>query len=372
MPTLFEDITSFNNLERAYKKSQKGKEKYKRESLEFSRDETFNLLQIRESLLNDSYKFGGYIHFTVHEPKERVIDAPHLQDKIVQLAINEKIKQIYNPCFIYDSYACIDGKGTHKCVKRISKFIKQANWEYGKSAYIVKIDIRKFFYTIDRSILKSILTKKIKCKKTLGLIYNIIDSADEISEVGLPLGNTLSQICANIYMNELDQYCKRKLSIKYYVRYADDVVLVLQNKREALEKLELIKNFLSDKLNLQTNAKKTKIFPISQGVNTVGFKIYATHKLLRNDSKKKIKRKARKMPRLLFNGEMTKEKAEQILNSWMGHAKIGSSRNFIKKLLIKNPYIYLKKNVLKVNMKIILRSDKYGLQTEQRIKTSNN
>lgn len=362
MPTLFEDITSFNNLERAYKKSQKGKEKYKRESLEFSRDETFNLLQIRESLLNDSYKFGGYIHFTVHEPKERVIDAPHLQDKIVQLAINEKIKQIYNPCFIYDSYACIDGKGTHKCVKRISKFIKQAKWRYGESAYIVKLDIKKFFYTIDRSILKEILAKKISCKDSLNLIYKIINSADEISEKGLPLGNTLSQICANIYMNELDQYCKRKLGIKYYVRYADDVILVLENKDEALEKLGIIKKFLSEKLNLETNVKKTKIFPISQGINTVGFKIYATHRLLRNDSKKKIKRKARKMPRLLLNGAMTKEKAEQILNSWMGHAKIGSSKNFIKKLLKRNPYIYLKKDILKVNIKIILRSEMYGVQ----------
>ncbi|MCC5911306.1 MAG: RNA-dependent DNA polymerase [Clostridiaceae bacterium] len=356
--TLFTKIVDIENMEKAYKKSLKGGEKYNKEAMIFSLNSTYNLYRLRQSLIDGTYEFEGYIHFKVYEPKERIVDAPHYRDKIVQLSINNILKEIYNPCFIYDSYACIDNKGTHKAVERISYFMRKAAWEYGDKAFIIKIDIKKFFYSIDREILKKILTKKIKCKKTLNLLFKIIDSADVIDPLGLPLGNTLSQICANIYMNELDQYCKRKLGLHYYVRYADDVVVIVKNKDEAQRVLGLAKDFLKEELHLNTNTKKTKIFPIDQGVNTVGFKTYKSHRLLRNDSKKKIKRKAKKMRRLILEDKMTVEKAEQILNSWLGHARNGCSYNFINKLLEKNDYICLDhKGTFKVD---ILKLQKEG------------
>lgn len=360
---IFDQIVDIKNLEKAYHKSQKGQGKYKVQAMKFSRNQTYNLLKLRQSLIDGSYEFGGYTKFKVYEPKERIIYAPTYIDKIVQLAINNIIKEIYNQSFIYDSYACIDNKGTHKAVERISYFMRKASWEYGDKAFIIKIDIQKFFYTIDREILKKLLPKKIKCKRTLELIYKIIDSADNIDSLGMPLGNTLSQICANIYMNELDQYCKRKLRLHYYVRYADDIVVIVKNKNEAKAKLKLIKEFLETKLNLKTNDNKTKIFPISQGVNTVGFKIYITHRLLRNSSKKKIKRKAKKMKNLIKTGKMTIEKAEQILNSWLGHAKYGNSYNFIQRLLNKNNYIcFNNKEILKIEINKLQEGDEYALQ----------
>lgn len=347
----FSKIVNEYNLYRAYRKALKGKNKYTKEAIWFSRDETYNLEALRRSLIDGTYQFDGYMRFTVYEPKERIIDAPHFKDKIVQLAINNILKEIYNPCFIYDSYASIDNKGTHKCVDRIQHFIRKAKWQYGEDAYIIKVDIRKFFYSIDRDILKSFLPKKIKCEKTLRLIYHIIDSAEAIDELGLPLGNTLSQICANIYLNKLDQYCKRKLSLKYVVRYMDDVIIVVENKEKAREINSLVSSFVRQELNLVCNEDKTKIFPINQGVNAIGFKIHATHRLLRNDSKKTIKRKAKKIRHLLINGKMTKEKAEQIFNSWIGHAKHGNSRNFIQQLLKRNNYIYMdKKGALRVDI----------------------
>jgi len=287
----------------------------------------------------------------VHEPKERVIDAPHFKDKMVQLAINNVLKEVYQSCFIYDSYASLDNKGTHKCVDRIQHFMRKAKWEYGEDAYIVKIDVRKFFYTIDREVLKRTLGKKIKCEKTLRLLYKIIDSAEDIDLIGLPLGNTLSQIDANIYMNKIDQYCKRKLRLRYYVRYMDDMIIVVKNKKKAKEARENVSSFIKSELKLNINKNKTKIFPINQGVNAIGFKIYTTHRLLRNSSKKKIKRKAKKMRHLLEEEKMKPEKAEQILNSWKGHADNGCSYNFIEKLLERNNHIYMnKKGVLKVDM----------------------
>lgn len=352
MPTtLFDKIVDKDNIYKAYKKVLKGKNKYSTEAIEFVIDETYNLKTLRQSLIDETYRFDGYIRFMVYEPKERIIDAPHFKDKIVQLAVNKVLKEVYQPCFIYDSYASLDEKGTHKCVDRIQYFMREAKQQYGESAYIVKMDIKKFFYSIDREILKNFFSKKIKCKKTLRLLYHIIDSAKLINDKGLPLGNTLSQISANIYLNKLDQFCKRKLSLKYMVRYMDDVIIIVENKEKAQEVKELICDFVKQKLNLEHNKDKTDIFPINQGVNAIGFKIHTTHKLLRNDCKKKIKGKLRAMPELIILGKLTINKAEQMLNSWLGHAKHGNSYNFIQSLLKRFNFIYLdKKDRLRIDI----------------------
>lgn len=340
---IFDRIVDEENIYQAYKKALEGDSKYNPEAMKFMMDEVYNLDKLRQSLIDGTYEFDGYIRLIVFEPKKRIVDAPHFKDKIVQLAINNVLKKIYNKTFIYDSYACIDGKGTHKCAKRIQRFIRKAKWEYGEDAYIFKGDFKKFFYSINRDILKRLLPKKIGCKRTLGLLFKIIDSADSIDILGLPLGNTLSQICANIYLNELDNFCKRKLSLKYYTRYMDDFFIVVENKETAVEVLNLVTKFVEDHLKLKLNGNKTKIFPINQGVNAIGYKIYATHMLLRNGSKKKIKRKIRAMPRLILEGRLSIEKAEQMLNSWKGHAEHGDSYNFVQSLLKRFNFLYLVK-----------------------------
>ena len=324
---LFSKIVDEDNLYNAYKKSLNNNGKYNPDAMVFALDEVYNLMKLRQSLIDETYEFDGYIEFKVFEPKERIVNAPFYKDKIVQLAINNVLKEIYNPCFIYDSYACIDGKGTHKCVDRIQYFFRKSKWQYGEDAFIIKIDIKKFFYSIDRDVLKATLSKKIRCKKTLRLLCKIIDSADAIDDLGMPLGNTISQISANICMNEIDQYCKRRLNIKYYVRYMDDIIIVVENKNKARKVFQ----------------NKTKIFPINQGVNAIGYKIYPTHKLLRNDSKKKIKRKIKAIPHLIKEGKLAVDKAEQMLNSWKGHAEHANSFNFIQGLIAKFDFLYLVK-----------------------------
>lgn len=321
----------------------KGDSKYKDEAIIFSSNKTYNLNKLRQSLINETYEFSGYYTFKVYEPKERIINAPCFKDKIVQIAINNVLKEKYYKTFIYDSYACIDNKGTHACAVRTQKFLKQSYWQYD-DPFIIKMDIKKFFYTIDREILKEILSRKIKCKNTYRILEHIIDSADVIDEVGLPLGNTLSQICANIYMNELDQYIKRKLSIKYYTRYADDMFIICESKAEAKRVLMLCEEFINNELNLKLNQRKTKIFPIEQGVNYVGYKIYHTHMLLRNESKRKVKRRLKAYQKLLKENKITKEKLEQMLNSWKGHADYANSYNFYNKLVEKFEYLELENN----------------------------
>ncbi len=349
MSILFKEIFSWENLEKAYNKALEEQGKYNTEALKFQRNETANLTRLRNSLFNGTYKFSGYITFKVFEPKERIINAPYFEDKIVQLALNNVLKDIFMPAFIKESYACMDERGTHKAVEQVQRNLRQAHWQWGNQAYICKADVRKFFYSIDRDILKRLYRKKIKDEDVLRIMDEIIDSGVLVSEVGLPLGNTLSQLCANIYLNEFDQYCKRYLGYKYYVRYADDIIIILPNKTEAQKAKKEFIDFLNERLKMEHNTQKTQVFPINQGVNAYGFKVYRTHRLLRNDSKKTIKRKIKKMPRLISKGKMSITTANTMLASWSGHAKHASSRNFIQSILDRRPYIKLENDNLKIN-----------------------
>lgn len=343
---LFERITSYDNLLIAYKQNLKGNSKFKIASINFSWDYVTNLKALQEKLILSTYSPDGYNVFTVYEPKIREIQAPKYEDKIVQLALVNELRKIYQPNFIHSSYACLENKGTHLAVTDLKSFVEEAHKKWGKDSYILKLDIKKFFYSIDKDVLKKIVRKRIYCKYTLRLIDVIIDSTVGL---GLPLGNVTSQILANVYMNELDQYCKRDLRLKYYVRYMDDVTIVLPNKEEAFRVKQLIEEFVNETLKLELNKDKSKMFPISQGVNTIGFRIHVTHILLRNDSKKRVKRKIKKIPKLIKEGKMTVGKAEQMLNSWLGHSSYSCNWNLIQSILDKNECLTLnEKGVFKI------------------------
>lgn len=336
MTTLFDKVTDYKNIQLAYKQSQRGTHKYNKDSILFSMMHEYNLVSIWQQLKNKTYKPGKYIGFKVYEPKERMVHAPLTKDKIVQFALHNHIKDIYEKVYINDSYGCRENKGTHRAVKKVQHYMRLCKWKYG-TGWIVKLDVSKFFYSIDRDILKKIVKKKIKCKDTLNLIYTIIDSSPE-GDIGVPLGNITSQDFANIYLNELDQYCKRFLKVKWYVRYMDDVIITVRTKEEAQKLLSKIKMFLENKLHLNTN-KKTQIFPISQGVNCYGYKIWTTHTLIRNDSKRRMKRKIKAMDKKKTERKMSKKDIIQSVNSWLGHARHSNSYNLCKRIFKKYDYI---------------------------------
>lgn len=338
---IINQIASFESLLSAFNDVFRSDNKYKKEAVIFYKDLVYNLNKLSFDLMNGYYKPREYFEFKVYEPKERIIHAPHFIDKIVQVALNKVIRDIFLRYYIKDSYACIVGRGTHAAVDQVQRYMRLAQEEYGDDCYVIKLDISKFFYSIDRGLLKSIIFKIIKCDKTRDIIGSILDSMNMISPLGLPLGNTTSQSFANIYMNRFDQFCKRILKIKYYIRYMDDSIAIVLSKKIAQDYLKQMDEFISKGLNLTLNPKKTKIFPLRQGINAYGCKIHITHRLLRNDSKKKIKRKVKKFHNLLRRGLITVEKVESILNSWYGHAKQCNSFNFIQKLVNKHKYIDL-------------------------------
>lgn len=352
MPALFDEIFNFKTLEMAYRKASAGQEKFKAEALLFARNDVANLLSLQRKLYDKSYTFSGYIKFKVYEPKERIIHAPHFVDKIVQLSMHSVLTPLIMKSFIPESYSCLPGRGTHKAINKVQQNLIRGKARWGDSSYVLKLDIKKFFYTIDRNILKELYRAKISDPEVLRVMDIITDSADEISTVGVPLGNTMSQLYSNIYLDRLDQYCKRYLGYRYYCRYADDVIIVLADKGVAQEAKKLCAAFLADSLHLDINTKKTQIFPIKNGVNAFGFKIKPNYRLLRNDSKRKIKRKIRKMPSLIKEGRMTAETANQILASWSGHAKHGSTQNFARSLVERWPYLIMdEKGIIKIKDK---------------------
>lgn len=334
---LYEEIVDFNNLLFAYKQTQKGSRKFRKDSILFSLAEDVNLVQLWQELKSGRYRVGEYVRFKVYEPKERMVSAPRIRDKIVQFATHNIIKDVYKNVFISDSYACLEGRGTHRAVDAVQRYMRMAERNFG-GGWIVKVDISKFFYTIDREILKRILRKKIACERTLWLLDMIIDSSPE-GEVGIPLGNVTSQDFANIYLNELDQYVKRYLGIKYYVRYMDDCIAIVPTREEAKLLKEQMVWFLRTKLNLKENEKKTQIFPLKQGVNAYGFKIWTTHRKVRDQSKRAMKRRIKAMDRKLKAGLLTEKEVKQAVDSWLGHTRHSNSYNLAKKIFAPYPYI---------------------------------
>ena len=242
--------------------------------------------------------------------------------------INSFMEKYFVPQFINNSYACLKGKGMHKATLDLQKAMKHCKriWD---NYYILKMDVKKYFENINKNILYKILERKIKDPKVIWLTKEIIYSNK--GETGLPIGNYTSQLFANVYLNEMDQYIKHKLKCKYYFRYMDDGVILIKTKEEAKEILEKIKTFLEEKLKLELNSK-TQIFKNKQGVNFCGYKINEYRLKIRDKGKRKLKKKIKELKYKITQGEITSKEAKKYLAGHMGYIKIANTYNLEKKL----------------------------------------
>lgn len=216
----YENLT-FEKMYAAHLRARKHKT-YKDEVIKFELNLENNITNLINNIKNKKYHLGKYYEFKVYEPKERIIKALPYVDRIVhQWYVEEFIKPYIVPKFIYTSFACISDRGTHKAVEQVQAYMRTFKRNYG-DFWILKCDIRKYFYNIDPYILYNIMKKYIKDKALLEFTHLLIfDKNESKNQVGIPIGNYTSQFFANIYLNELDQYIKRILKIKYYVRYMD-------------------------------------------------------------------------------------------------------------------------------------------------------
>ena len=293
--------------------------KKKKDVVEFSLNLMDNIFLLYKELKNKTYKHSGYKAFKVNDPKPRDIHKAEVRDRILHHLIYKALYEYFDKKFIYDSYSCRLNKGTHKAIYRFESFGRKVGKNNTKTVHILKCDIRKFFANINHRILKEILSRHIEDRDILNLLSNIIDSFSvsypigKAYGVGLPLGNLTSQLLVNIYMNEFDQYVKHKLKIKYYIRYADDFV-ILSRDRSYLENILIdIQNSLKVNLKLQLHPDKVFIKTLNSGVDFLGFVHFSKHRVLRTSTKRRM-----------FRNLEGNDYNEESVNSYLGMLSHGA------------------------------------------------
>lgn len=318
---LYSKIVTIDNLMLADEKARKGKTKTYG-VLKHDKRREQNIYDLYETLLKREFKTSKYRIFTIYEPKEREIyQLPYYPDRIAHHAIMNILEPIWVSIFVKNTYACIKGKGIHAAMKDVEKSLRT---DVEGTKYCLKFDIRKFYPSIDHDILKSIIRRKIKDKDLLQLLDGIIDSAD-----GVPIGNYLSQYLANLYLAYFDHYMKEVKGLKHYFRYADDIVILHNDKKYLHNILKEIEVYLKDNLKLDVK-DNWQVFPVSsRGIDFVGYVFYHTHTKLRKSIKQNLCRKVSK----LNKKDLSTEEYKKQICSWLGWCYHCNSKNLLNKII---------------------------------------
>lgn len=312
---LYQRICSTENLELADKIARRGKSGQPGVKLH-DENRAENILNLHAMLLNKTYQTSAYTTFTIFEPKERIIfRLPYFPDRITHHAIMNVLEPLFVSTFTADTYSCIKGRGIHAAARNIHKALKDVSG----TKYCLKLDIRKYYPSIDHEVLKAMLRRKIKDNDLLWLLDEIIDSTD-----GLPIGNYLSQYFANFYLTYFDHWIKEVKLVRYYFRYADDMVILSDNKEDLHRLLSDIRTYLRTNLHL-TIKQNYQVFPVeSRGIDFVGYVFRHTHTLLRKSIKQNFARMIARNSNL------------QSIASYNGWALHCNSKHLLKKLLHEN------------------------------------
>ena len=314
--SLWEKFISEDNFELALHDSQLGKKKQK-QVIEFNKNPKENLEKIRQNVINGKFHTSEYKSMIIFEPKKRVIyKLPYNPDRIVQHAVMNVLRPILEGMFIYDSYACVEGKGQMRASRRCSQFVRRNN-------YCLKCDIHHFYPSINHDILSQMLHKKIKDEKFMQIVDDIIYSFE--GETNAPIGNYTSQWFGNFYLTFLDYYVKQELHIKDYLRYCDDFILFSNDKNYLHDCRKKIEIFLQNTLKLTYS--KAYVFNTKQGVDYCGYRTFGKYILLRKSTSKRLKQRVTKV---YIN--YTEDKRNASIASTLGWLKHCNSYNLKKSL----------------------------------------
>lgn len=309
---LYQQIISLDNLRLADAKARKGKGWQYGVQLH-DRNREANILALHQQLRDRTYRTSEYTIFKIYEPKERdVYRLPYYPDRITHHAVMNVLEPLFVSVFTTDTYSCIKKRGIHAAANAVKEALK----DVPGTQYCLKLDIKKFYPNINHAVLKQLLRRKIKDNDLLWLLDEIIDSAD-----GLPIGNYLSQYMANFYLTYFDHWIKEQMQVKHYFRYADDLVILADNKQHLHYLLAQIKQYLCDVLKLSVK-DNYQVFPVAaRGIDFVGYRFYHTHTILR----KTIKQNFARM--------MASNPSQQSAASYWGWAKHCNANHLIKTLL---------------------------------------
>ena len=330
---LYGKVISLENLRLADEKARRGKLRSYGVRVH-DRNREANIIALHEALLTKSYKTSAYDVFTVHEPKERLIyRLPYYPDRIVHHAIMNVLEPVWVKTFTYNTYSCIKGRGIEGCARRVERIIKRHE---GKPLYCLKIDIRKFYPSIDHEVMKRLVRRKIKDADLLWLLDGIIDSAG-----GLPIGNYLSQYLANLFLAYFMHHVNEAMGIEA-TEYADDICFFSGSKEELHEAFKEVSRHLAG-LGLEVKGNY-QVFPIAKNrydkggraLDYVGYKFYREQKLMRKRIKRNLCRKAARQNK--HQPPLTGEEYKQGICPWLGWAKHSDSKHLLRKIIKKEYY----------------------------------
>lgn len=346
---LYDKLCSKSSIWKAYLKARKGKSK-NLSVVEFDKNALEEINNLREELISGAYAPLPLRRFVIRDPKTRVIHASAFRDRIVHHLIVGILEPIYEPIFIYDSYASRKDKGTHKAVERFKIFMRKVskngqlikNLKSFKSnnsitGYVLKADIRHYFQEVDHEVLISILSKKIRDNQLIELIKKVLSNFEDSNDSrGMPLGNYTSQFFANVYLNELDYFIKHILKVKYYIRYVDDFVIFHEKRRKLEFYLDKINNYISC-LKIVLHPNKTKILSLANSITFLGYRIFFHYTLLRKRNSNTFLKRLKKVCKL------------ECLDGWFGYAQWANTYQFRKQLIKSAVDIFDIKDSEKIN-----------------------
>lgn len=317
----YDDIISLKNLHEAWREFVAGK-KYKEDVAKFLLNLSHNIYQLHRDLKDRTYKHGPYESFSVNDPKPRSIHKASVRDRLLHHAIYRVLYPYFDTKFIYDSYSCRDYKGTHKALDRFAYFARKVSRSNKRTCWVLKCDVRKFFASIDQNILIGVIKKHIPDQDITKLVEKVVVSFQSTGVgKGLPLGNLTSQLLVNVYMNDFDWYMKHGLKQKYYIRYADDFVIMHHDRGVLLEVLFKVNQFLSENLKLTLHPDKVSIETVSSGIDFLGWVHFPDHRVLRTTTKKRMFRRIEE-----------REGKFETVQSYLGMISHGNAKKLRKKV----------------------------------------
>jgi retron-type reverse transcriptase len=307
---LYPEICSFENLYLAARKAQRGK-RFQPNVYEFNRNLEENLILLQKELEEKTWSPGQYRNFYIQESKRRMISAAPYQDRVVHHALCNVIEPLFEKTFIFDSYACRKGKGTHAAADRYTEFCRKAE-------YALKCDISRYFPSISHDILYSQLEKRIGDQDALWLCSKIIYDFNPTG-YGIPIGNQTSQFFANVYLNDFDHWIKEKIRASFYIRYVDDFIILHDDKKWLHSLIPPIEEKLAE-LELKLHEKKRNVFPVSEGCDFMGYRIWRDHRRIRPSNGYRFQRRLKAKARDYKKGLIDWGDAHSSIMTWIGHA----------------------------------------------------
>ncbi|MEK7539729.1 MAG: reverse transcriptase/maturase family protein [Patescibacteria group bacterium] len=283
------ELVSIENIFAAWDGFKKGK-RNKLDVMYFERYLEDELFQLQTELSTQTYVHQLYSQFHVWDPKFRVIHKAEVRDRVVHHLLFNYLEPLFQPSFIRQSYACQKGKGLHLGVEELTGALRTASKNYTRTVWCLKLDIRKFFDSIDHEILLSLLGERVGDVEVFTLLEHVVRSYSSMQRVGkgISIGNLTSQIFSNIYLNELDYFVKNELQERFYFRYADDFILVHPERSHLERLLPLIQEFVAERLQLVVHPNKIILRKFSQGVDFLGYVLLPHYRVLRTKTKQRM------------------------------------------------------------------------------------